>query len=261
MRTCSICNGKAGFFSKKIYDGYICKKCVALIPQNVSIGSSDKEYLKGLYDKNIEKKKVFNYTASYGSLYIDSSHNMFCISPKHNGAEPAMFGDIYYVRELKEVELFCTDVKNIGTKSNKVVCNVKFRFKTKDTEGEYLITSNTECPFKKVGNQLECSMPSKFLVFRSMFNQMIDNEIHALLRKLEEAKKRQAAMSSGNANEDWARGVLFVRPKEELTKKDLKAKRNMLIKIYHPDLGGEFASEDITAQVNEAYDALMNKAK
>lgn len=258
MGKCVLCGRKTGIFAKKTYEGRVCKECLSYIPRNVRLSSADTEYLKKLNDKNRKKGEVFNSTASYGTLFIDSVHNMLCVSRKRRGDEPTEFGDIYYVTELREIGLYCTDVRNIGTNSNRIICNVKIRIKTDEVCGELLVVSNESCPFHYAGNsQIEWSEPSKLSMFRSLFNQMIDNEVFGLLRKLESIQEMQAAISEAEKNEQWAKGVFFFRESEDVPQDVLKKRRNALVKVFHPDLGQELADNDITAQINEAYKALI----
>lgn len=258
MGKCVLCGRKTGMFAKRTYEGCICKECLSYIPRSVRLSSADTDYLRNVHDKNLKKMERFSSTASYGALFMDSVHNMFCVSRKRWGDEPTEFGDIYCVTELREIGLYCTDVRNIGTNSNRIVCNVKIRIKTDEVCRELLVASNERCTFHYVGNsQIEWSEPSKLSVFRSMFNQMIDNEVFGLLKKLEAVQEMKAAISEAERNEQWAKGVFFFRESEDVLQDALKKRRNALVKIFHPDLGQEFADNEITAQINEAYKMLM----
>lgn len=37
MKNCVLCGNKAGWFSKKSYNGYVCKECVSLIRRNMLV--------------------------------------------------------------------------------------------------------------------------------------------------------------------------------------------------------------------------------
>lgn len=259
MKTCTICGQPIKFLPKKILDGQICSECASLLPKSIQLKNTDSDYLKNIIEKNQKKKEIFNSTASYGNCYIDSIHGLFCISSRRNGDEPAEFGDIYSVEELEEVGLFCTDVRNIGSQNNYVVCNVKIRFKTSSTSGEALVASKETCPFSVSGKSLEWQEPSKLGVFRALFNQMIDNVAFGLLKKLDAIQEMNQKLTAGDKTQQWAKGVMFVPQDEEIELDELKKRRNELIKIYHPDLGGDFANTEITAQVNEAYNILSKK--
>lgn len=257
MGKCVLCGKKTGIFAKKVSDGNLCGECLAYMPKSLRLSSANTEYIKGIYNRNARKKKCFCSTASYGSLFIDSVHNMFCVSRKRSGNEPLEFGEIYYVSELREAGLYCTDARNIGTNSNRVVCNVKIKIKTDEVCREFLVASNERCTFRYVGNsQIEWNEPSKLSVFRSMFNQMIDNEVFGLWKKLESIQKMKAAISDAEKSEQWAKGVFFFRESEDVPQDALKKRRNALVKVFHPDLGQEFADNEITAQINEAYKML-----
>lgn len=255
MKKCVICNEKAGFFSKRITDGCICSKCIAYIPERVKLRYADTEYLTGIYNTNKEKQKKFNWTASYGSLFIDSTHGMFCISKKIKKDNPMEFGDIYFITDLLEIALYCTDVRNIGTKTNKIVCNVKMRAKTNESSNEYSIRQNERCSFTHIGNgSLECNEPEKFIMFRNMFNQMIDNVRFNLLNKLDDIQRMKKNINAFEDNREWAKGVLFLDDKN-YSLETIKRHRNILIRQFHPDISSDYGTE-FAEKINKAYDIL-----
>lgn len=257
MKTCVLCGEKAGLFSPKSYSGRLCKSCLSLIPSSVQLSSADTDFLKSVTERTRKRKRKFECTAFYGSLFIDSVHNMFCISKRSRKGEPLSFGDIYYISELTEIGLFCTNVKNIGSRVPKIVCDVKLRVKTEDAFAEYLIASNETCSFKNVKDGIEWDEPAKLSIFRSLFNQMIENEIYGIWERLEEARAAEVTMSRIPRREQWARGVFFFREDEKITDEALKKRRNTLTKLLHPDLNPSLSTNDIMAQINEAYQSLQ----
>lgn len=256
MKTCVLCGNKAGWFPKKSYSGCVCKDCLSLIPQGTQLSSADTDFLKTIIDKTTERKKRFKCTAFYGALFIDEVNNMFCISKRQQGGVPLRFGDIYYITELKEVGLYCTNVKNVSSRVPRIVCDVKIRVKTDDAFMEYLIVSGETCSFKRTEDGIEWYEPAKLSMFRNLFNQMIENEVFGAWRKLEAIRKMEAELSEIHRFERWARGVFFFREDDEVTNEAIKKRRNMLVKLFHPDVGFEFASEEIMAQINEAFQLL-----
>lgn len=284
MKTCILCNNSAGWFPKKSYSGYLCKDCLSLIPLNVCLSTADTDFLKGVTEKAKERKERFKCTAFYGTLFIDGVHNMFCISKRQSDrrqqgrcssrnkvvdmisttksdrrqskGEPLSFGDVYYITELKEVGLFCTNVRNIGSRVPKIICDVKIRVKTDETFTEYVIANNEPCSFKTVKDGVEWNEPAKLSMFRSLFNQMIENEVCGAWERLEEARAMEKALSQIPRSERWARGIFFFGEDEEITTEALKKRRDMLVKLFHPDVDSAFASNEIMVLINEAYQSL-----
>lgn len=259
MKICVLCGSKAGLFPKKSYSGCLCKDCLSLIPSSIQLSSADADFLKTIIEKTTERKKRFECTAFYGTLFIDGIHNMFCISKQQRGGVPLQFGDIYYITELKEVGLYCTNVRNVGSRIPRIVCDVKIRVKTDNAFAEFLIIRGESCSFKKTGDGIEWYEPAKLSMFRSLFNQMIENEVFGAWRKLEDVKKIEAELSQMHHSESWARGVFFFRDNDEVTNDELKKRRNMLVKLFHPDVGSESASDAIMTQINEAFHLLIKK--
>lgn len=256
--SCVICGNKAGAFAKKTSEGVICKSCLSFIPTNVILSQASTEFLKRIYDENVEKSKQFETTASYQGLYIDSVHGLCCYSKRGDKQAPSEFKDIYRISELTEVALYCTDVKNVGTNHNHIVCDIKFKVRTKDIAADFIIAHHKKCDFKVKNKQIEWDEPSELTMFRNMFNQMIDNELFGLLKKLEKIQEFKQMLSKEERSSDWARGVLFLDNEKEYTEEDLKKHRNELVKIFHPDRNSEYANTETAALINKAYKILCN---
>lgn len=256
MKKCILCEGKAEALAKKCSEGVICKNCLSFIPSSVILSQANTDFLKKVHDENMEKSKEFETTASFLGLYIDGIHGLFCYSKKGSRESPSEFKDIYRIKELTEVGLYCTNVKNIGTNSNNVVCDIKFKFKTKDISADYTLAVRKRCSYKIVDNQLRWNEPGELTMFRNMFNQMIDNEILGTLDKLKKIQELNALVSQEEKKGDWAKGVLFIGLDEECSSDLIKAKRNELVKIFHPDRNSEFANTETAAMINDAYKVL-----
>lgn len=256
---CVVCGNKTGFFSSsKTYDGRICNNCRAYIPSEVCLASADADRLKEFYKESNRRKALFFNTASYGSLYIDSVHNMLCISNKSKRGYPLRYGNIYFVSELSEMALYCSDV--VQKSPYRIECRVKLRISADSFSGEFVVASNEKCCFKRVDKDtLRVSEPSKVTFFRCMLNQMIDNERVGLTKQLEALHKLKSALSEAEASKEWAKGILFLESNVPCSLEDVKHQRNMLVRIFHPDLNTDFSNAEITAQINKAYEALMRK--
>ena len=255
---CIICGNKAGLLDKSALRGKVCKKCCAYIP-DTCLKTSETEYLKEIYQKNKEKADIFECTASYGHLYIDQTHNMLCVSEKGSRDGPAEFSVVLYIRELEEIGLYLCDAKNTGQNSNRITGNIKLMLKTKELHKEFVIARNKDCPFKVNGNKISYDEPREVSMFRSMLNQMIENESLAMIKKLERLHMLEQELKRFDEDENWAKGVLFIDKNQEIDADMLKARRNKLIRQYHPDFNKESADTDTAAQINKAYKILGGK--
>ena len=197
---CIICGGNTGILSPKTKKGPVCKNCVSYIPYKVNIPSASVDSLNTIIANNKEKAKQFECTASYGNLYIDAVHNIFLISRKADKGVPLEYGQIWNISDCEEVGLFCTDIKNIGKSSNFVVCTIKLRVKEKNKKSEdFIVLVGESCSFKQSLTDhtlLECREPEKLSVFRNMFNQMVDNAIFAMARKLDYLNELKMAVNA-----------------------------------------------------------------
>lgn len=256
MKQCIICNEKAGFLSKKTSVGHICRKCSAYLKSNFRLDSYSLEEIKEFYQTNYDKSKVFTTTESYGNLYIDSIHSMLCFS-QNKGDEPTMFGDIYYVTEIEEMAIYCSDVRNIGTNTNKIICNVKMTVKTADFTTEYTVAEKENCAFEIKDKNIDWKEPYKLSMFRNMINQMIDNVVFALLEKLNNIQEMNKELSKYGKEKEWARGALLLS-NEDFELKDIKKRYRNLSKIFHPDANPDIDPEYIK-QINSAYEILSRK--
>ena len=132
MKECILCKGEAGTFAHKAYNGAICRKCRSYLPMHIDLKASDTDYLLPLYQRNKELAKCFFTSCQYGELFLDTIHGLFCFSKGNKNGEPVHYGDIFSVTELTEVGIYMDDIRNIGQNTNKIVCNIKMRVKTKD---------------------------------------------------------------------------------------------------------------------------------
>ena len=253
---CAICNEKAGILPAKIYNGHICHHCRSLLPYNIVLKTAEAGYLQEICEKNAKKKKVFETTAYLGDLYLDSIHNMFCVSKRKRKGEPLDFGEVHYVNELTGIALVCSNVRNIGTNGrDNVVCDIKFAFEVDGEAKDFIVERNRRCYFTYKGNQLDWSEPAEMQVFRSMIDQMIDTVCDNLLERLAAMQEAAKTLEAGLPKpESWARGVLFIDEKTELTAELIKGRYRLLMKIFHPDSG--FEHKEVSEMLNQAKDTL-----
>ncbi len=200
MGNCVICGKETGPFAPKTKAGPVCKECVAFVPYKTNVSSTSVDSLKKMVDANRDKAKQFQCTASYGNLYIDTLHNLFLISRKSDKGSPLEYGQIWHISDCEEVGIFCTDIKNIGKSSNYIVCTIKLRVKERHKNSEdFIVLIGEKCSFKPSAvdhTLLECREPEKLSVFRNMFNQMVDNALFAMARKLDYLNELKIAIET-----------------------------------------------------------------
>ncbi len=63
---------------------------------------------------------------------------------------------------------------------------------------------------------------------------------------------------SSEKEEGWAKGVLFLKPEEELSLEKIKSAYRRLIQLMHPDKSGAESNELVHA-LSKAYELLLNK--
>lgn len=262
MSECCLCNGEANIFSKQSLRGKVCGNCYSYISPWVDIKVTEPDILRKIRDDNIEKFKEFEVTSSYGTVYADEIHNIFCISNKEKKGKPAEYNNIHRISELKEISLFCTDLKKIS--DNDIKCNIKLRIITKDIfgdiknvaplSGEFPVKSNESFLREEVGNKILYSEPLLLCAFRSVIDQMIENEYIASREKLKRIAEFDNILLEMGKN--YARGILFLDRDSDFSADILKERRNFLIKIFHPDRNTDFADTAITALINDAYNTL-----
>lgn len=254
---CVLCGKKTSVFSHRLADGHICKKCYSVLPTGFPLRTTDSYEIRELYEENLEKANRFDATSNLGSLYLDSVHNLFCISDGQKNGQPTRFGHIFHIMDLTGIGLVCTNVRNTAARGydcrDNVICDIKFIVKTKKISADYIIKSNIRCSFKYNGNKIEWDEPGELMVYRKMFEQMLDNVCGELTRKL---KDMQALIDKMPTDEKWARGILYLPSREELSAEEIKSARNRLIKIFHPDTG--ISDATYSEKINQAY-RILNK--
>lgn len=254
---CILCGSKTGLFHKKTIDGAICAKCQHWFPPKIDWKSESKEHLEQIKKENEELAKDFDYTTSYGTLYIDAVHSKFLISQKENkNGEPLDFGEIFKVEDLTGVALYVSNIKNIGTNGvNKIVCDITFKVQTAKVANQYTISKQQNCSYKVNGTKIEWDEPADFQVFRSTFDNMLKREHEIWLRRLTDMSDIKEIVGKSGVNASWAKGVLFFAPEDEPSSDELKEHRAKLLKIFHPD-NAKTGDTVITRAITTAFDML-----
>lgn len=255
MKKCVICEEKAGLFSYKIKDGRICKECRKMLPANIYLKDANEYYLRDKYNKAKEKQKKFETTAYYGNLYLDNVHNMLCYSEKSKNNNPVMFGDVFYIHELRSIGLFIANARNVGGDIPKIVCDIKLHIETKDVKTDYVIAGGKKCIVEGNGERMNCTAPPEILMIQNIIGQMIDNVFFKTAHKLEEIKAMQDLIDKYSGDKDWAKGILFLDTDTEYSKEEIKVRFRQMAKIFHPDKNPGL-SDEYMKKVNKAYSIL-----
>lgn len=256
MKECVACKQDAGLLAKKTYNGYLCKTCRSYLPMRIDLKSCDTDYLLGLIEAAKAKATVFTATYSYGEMYLDSVHGMFCFSKGEKNGEPTDRGDIFSINELLETGIYCTDVKNVGTNTNRVVCDIKAKVKTEKICMEYSLVKNELCKCKPTSNgMLDITEPEKLTMFRSIFYQMIDDARYRVLKKLEDIQRLRGKITTAEQEKEWAKGVLFL-DNADCTAEEVKKQQKKLMRMLHPDVHPELG-EEYAQKINKAAEILL----
>lgn len=243
MRVCRVCGNKTKAFRN------VCKECSKYIPYEYV---DDVEKARELCEENKKRAEKFVCTSHYGRLCIDSIHRMFCISPfSKKGATEYRY--IYYISELTDVGLYATSISDVGYLSPKLVCDIKFYIQFIDRSYEFCIMENAPCRYTRTSDTYKAELPSDFLIFKAVFQQMISDELFEADKKLKRINQAVAKHSN-----NWCLGVMFFED-DDFTEEQLRKRRNELMKTFHPDLNSN--GLEISAQVNEAYNTLKDNFK
>lgn len=255
MKQCVVCH-KESKRAFRIYNGFICPECRKYIPEKVNVKSSNADYLKELCEKRREIADLFEPTAYIGSLYLDNVHCMICYSKHGWKGTPLSLGDVYKITELKEISLHLANVKNIGSRIPRIVCDIKLKIKTADIDTEYVVARGKKCRVQEIENgNINFSEPADVAIIREMLRQMFDDVFAGLERKLEDILKYKE-LSDNLKDTRWAKGILFLDD-EEYTAEEVKMQYRKLCKIFHPDLNPDLP-DDYMQMLNKAY-AILTK--
>lgn len=263
MKTCALCEQKAGVFPHRIYEGYICKECFRRVPSCISLRDTDEHYLRRMKAQSEEREKTFEATSYYGKMYLDAVHGMVCYSDKGKEGSPLFFGDIYKITELKELGLNICNIRDISKKCFDVRCDVKLCISTADTHAEYIIARNKECVVHHKGEgKYDCNEPIELTMIRSMLKQMIDDVLNGLNQKvkkiqlLQEMAKKEPPKPKRQQDVEWAKGILFLE-NTNCSVDTIKKRYRELCHMYHPDIHPDVSDEYIK-KLNKAYEILTN---
>ncbi len=277
-KRCAECGKKINFFTATdLVDGkQLCIDCASCIPEYMqdtvrkSYTLDDYHGLKNYWEiTNKELRAVFKATQSFHGLKIDTENKIFCISRLLeennlylNFIDIEEFDLVFVPEELKE-----------GIFNDKVVGKVLMQIKHNYPYFYYetVLAKNIKSSAKQkfFGAKVEYQMPKEMEEFLTFFNlsrnKAIDDEIERLKKEgysesynydSSDGYYNRNGNNSDNLSEfEKAMALFMFDNTDEITLSILKAQRNRLMKIYHPDSG---TPEDtkFTQKINTAYEIL-----
>lgn len=233
-----------------VQNGKICKSCASRIPK-VMLETSENwadytlqtaiDYEDEIYDK-------FEVTASYGSLHIDTVHGLFAISQKLNDDKPAD-RCVFSAYDLSEVAIYATSPK---VDHGQVYVDVEFKARIENLRLpiKVIIKKKVHCQTKRTDPEhVTWEDPSDMSMFITLFNTMLSGLWENINRKL-------CGQTVHELEIEKARN-LFMLP-ENYTMEELKKARNMMMKVYHPDVA-EFDTTAASKIINNSFKLLKNE--
>lgn len=238
---CLICKGPiAALSGAKVVDGKICKTCASkisslLLENNKYLGEGTLQYAIKYAEHNMKK---FSVTSSYGELYIDEVHGLFCIAKGLNdNGKPKSGNNIFSIFDLDEVGLYC---KNPRSDHNNVLVDIEFmcRLENPSLSFKTVVKKGVRCSTKRINpQQVEWFEPHDLEVFRALFNSMLKGG-QAKIQDLLCGKTVYAFEL------EKARSV-FMLP-EDFDVEDLDRAMVNMLKVYQPEQPEEF--EDLSRE-------------
>lgn len=254
MANCCVCEKPLSMLSGvNIYSGKICKKCAAKAPSVAMANSSNwSSYsIEAMIQYENEVFDQFDATASYGELHIDTVHGLFAISKKLKDDKP-ITRDVFSALDLSEVALYC---KSPRVDNHVVYVDVEFmcRIEPLSLNIKQVIKHKVRCETKRVDSaHVEWQTPGDLQIFIEMFNTMLSG-----------LWQRMNMMLCGTTVQDLelekARALFMLH--EDYTMEDLKKARNLLMKVYHPDVAGVADTTEASQIINRSFVLLKNHLK
>lgn len=251
MANCLICEKPLSLLgSVNIYSGKICKECAAKAPSIAMECSTNwSSYsVEAMIQYENEVFDQFEATASYGELHIDTVHGLFAVSKKLKDDKP-ITRDVFSALDLSEVALYC---KSPRVDNHVVYVDVEFmcRIEPLGLNIKQIVKRKVRCEHKRVDSaHVEWDVPGDLQVFREMFNTMLSG----LWQKMN-------TMLCGTTVQDLelekARALFMLH--EDYTMDELKKARNLLMKVYHPDVAGVADTTEASQIINRSFVLLKN---
>ena len=235
---CCCCGNEAGSIGRKrLIDGEcLCRECSNKIPKVLKDRNFTSESACAIvmYENELRKNE-FNETSNYRRLLLDETHGTFAIDTPDEG--------VFYCLDLSNVSLYCGSPK--ATRKG-VVADIEFACEFAHPAMKFSVKLGTgvPCHTKRVdSSHVTWEEPPAFTMFRSMFNQMLDNERSKYKAIADRDFYDKAAVDAFKA-----RALFMVS--EDYTMKELRERLDCFTE--------SFEDTDLWPVILNAYDILVN---
>lgn len=272
---CTHCGKKTNMLTRaKLRDGsYLCSKCAAAAPTSSSLCEGDyQDYLKVLEYMEESKNKLakeFHETHRFQSIHIDTQHKLFYLDD--------VYPTVYLKFEnLEEFNMnFAADEVKTGMLSTKVTGKIFYKVKVsfptifidqvlaRDVKATAKVKSGIFSD--KVVYDNPKGMDDFLHYFAQAWQTAIDEKSARLIREVEEKCYNtqcdyDSYQTTDQAHVDelqQAMALFMIDDLSAVTLDDIKAQRNRLIKVYHPDVG-DSTDTSFAQKINNAYEILKS---
>lgn len=256
---CSFCNKKiTSIFSHRTGSFCICNNCMSELPfyftkhienysyeEILSIIHWEKEKKNGL-------KQIFFTTSSYGYLHIDSLHHLIAIGKTNDFEKGKPINNDVLIVEIKNLSNVSFDVdvdrSSIEEINGSILMSIGITNPEITLQNVLIKKSETITPTMVNENSVTFSLPPDV--------ELMWNEIYEIKEQL----INHNFLLSGNQREiDRAMGLYMVE--DGFTLDQLKKQRNVLMKVFHPDIDTTEGADERSQFVINAYELLKPYAK
>lgn len=227
--SCVICGSRSAF-GKKCLDGALCKDCAQDIPFMIDASSLSAEEAEKYISDTRRLREEFEETSKCSNFHMDETHGIIMmVSPKNERA-------YFYILDFEEAFLYPGEPKQ---EHGNVYVTEEFRGTLRNGQSiSCVFEKRGKCQTKKIPpDRIQWMPPADFLVMRTMFSQMADNEykrrVRAEERYADEASKR---IDAEGLEKYTARAMFFLGPK--YTMEQANEARTRLLKAF-PENKGE----------------------
>lgn len=255
---------------KRLSGSVICRDCYKGLPFFVRKETARyfAEDVTALFKHQEQSAFVIvSPTARYGKMFVDEKNGILGIAETPSIAKSILKnkkpidgylskGAVFIISlfDLDDIGLCCKDPKG---NNGQVICDVELyiRIDKLGIDKRIIAKTATKCPSKKVDKfRREWDEPGELSMFRNILKGIYEKRGQIISDSF---KKLKCAIT----NEETRAGIEFFGLSERFSAKELKSRRNFLVKVFHPDLSeGE---NDIelrslyTKKVNELYKRLL----
>lgn len=258
---CTRCGKRTRFLTRTRLadDNYLCSACTSMIPDYM-LNSVRKCYSYETYNNlieyidysNIALRPIFQETHAYYSLHIDIDHGLFYIGRSID--DFTVFLRMRYVDDYK-LTFSAEEVKE-GTFGDKITGKILFRIQMGHPSfyHEIALDNNARVKAKKAffGTEYRYENPRGMDEFVLAFESAMLDDLEACKRSLEDEEYDSA---EDITELQQAMALFMIDDLSDVSLADLKAQRNRLIKIFHPDATSDNDTK-YAQKINQAYDLL-----